>query len=86
LPEKGTTGLRAAPNSQAGAGGSGVAAEDEPSCSTEEGDGHVVGTDGQVEFLGRGSLAEEHMATPAVSDGLLDFRTPGHAVAIGSKQ
>jgi hypothetical protein len=36
----------------------------------------------EFEVLSRNSLGEECMATPAISEGVLYFRTRGHLVAI----
>ena len=39
----------------------------------------------EFEVLGKGQLGEECMATPAISQGVLYYRTRGHLTAIGKK-
>lgn len=62
--------------------GSGIAADGKLYFSSEEGDVYVV--DGWTfDVLSSNSLGEECMASPAVSEGILYYRTRGHIVAIG---
>jgi len=71
-----------------GAGSSGisasmVAADDKLYISDETGDVHVVPTGRDFEVLATNSVHEIVMATPAISEGMLFFRTQGHVVAVG---
>jgi len=50
--------------------------------ASEEGDVHVVAT-GEFNVLSVNPLGEECMATPAISAGVIYYRTRGHVVAIG---
>ena len=50
--------------------------------ASEEGDVHVVRM-GAFEVLAINSLGEECMATPAISEGALYYRTRGHVLSIG---
>ena len=62
--------------------GSGIAADGKLYFSSEEGDVYVV--DGWAfDLLSINPLGEECMASPAVSEGVLYYRTRGHIVAIG---
>ena len=54
--------------------------------SSEEGDVFVVQAGPQFKVLATNPLGEACMATPAVSEGILFFRTQGHLVAIADKQ
>jgi outer membrane protein assembly factor BamB len=49
----------------------------------EDGDVYVLRAGRTFEILGRNSLGEVTMATPAISEGVLYFRTARHVVAIG---
>lgn len=51
--------------------------------TSEEGDVYVVKTGAEYELLARNAMGEICMATPAISEGNLFFRTRGHVVAIG---
>lgn len=51
--------------------------------TSEEGDVHVVRAGRQFELLGVNRLGEVAMATPAIVDGVLYFRTRDHVLAIG---
>lgn len=51
--------------------------------TSEEGDVLVFKTGPAEEKLGANSLGEICMATPAISEGTLFFRTKGHVIAIG---
>jgi outer membrane protein assembly factor BamB len=64
---------------------SGVAADGKLYYTSEEGDVYVVQAGPKFELLATNSLGEVCMATPAISEGALYFRTKGHVVAIGEK-
>ena len=51
--------------------------------ASEEGDVYVVKAGPKYELLAKNALGEICMATPAISEGNLFFRTRGHVVAIG---
>lgn len=51
--------------------------------TSEEGDVHVIATGTQYKRLARNSIGEICMATPALSEGRIYFRTRGHVVAVG---
>jgi len=51
-----------------------VAADGKLYCSSEDGDVFVVKAGPNYEELGKNSIGEILMATPAISDGLLIFR------------
>jgi outer membrane protein assembly factor BamB len=72
---KGTTGFTASP----------VAADGKLFYTSEEGDVHVVKAGRTLEVLSKNPLGEVCMATPAISHGVLFFRTNGHLVAIAAK-
>jgi outer membrane protein assembly factor BamB len=61
---------------------SGVAADGKLYFTSEEGEVHVVAEGYEFEQLATNALGEEHMASPAISEGMLLFRTRGHLVAI----
>jgi outer membrane protein assembly factor BamB len=60
-----------------------VAADGKVYFTSEEGDVFVVKAGPTFELLAENSMGEVCMATPAVSEGVLYFRTRGHLVAIG---
>jgi outer membrane protein assembly factor BamB len=71
-----------------GAGSSGftaspVAADGKVYFTSEEGDVFVVRAGERFELLAKNALGEVTMATPAISEGRLFFRTRGHLVAVG---
>lgn len=71
-----------------GSGGSGftaspVAADGKVYFTSEEGEVFVVKAGATFELLATNPLGEVCMATPAISDGTLYFRTRGHLIAIG---
>jgi outer membrane protein assembly factor BamB len=71
-----------------GAGSSGftaspVAADGKVYFTSEEGDVYVVRAGERFELLAKNSLGEVTMATPAISEGRLFFRTRSHLVAVG---
>jgi outer membrane protein assembly factor BamB len=71
-----------------GAGGfsaSPVASEGKLYFTSEEGDVYVVQTGPEFELLATNSLDEITMATPAISEGWLYFRTQRHVVAISEQ-
>ncbi|MCH7885986.1 MAG: PQQ-binding-like beta-propeller repeat protein [Planctomycetes bacterium] len=51
--------------------------------ASEEGDVYVIKTGPKYELLAKNAMGEICMATPAISEGNLFFRTRGHVVAIG---
>lgn len=60
-----------------------VAADGKIYFTSEEGDVHVVQAGPVFKLLGANPLDEICMATPAISEGSLYFRTRGHLVSIG---
>jgi outer membrane protein assembly factor BamB len=53
--------------------------------TSEEGDVFVIKAGDKYELLSKNSVGEFAMATPAISDGTMFWRTKGHVVAIGEK-
>ena len=53
--------------------------------TSEEGDVYVVKADPEFQQLGKNSMGEVCMATPAISQGVLYFRTRSYLVAIREK-
>jgi outer membrane protein assembly factor BamB len=70
----GSTGFTASP----------VAADGKVYWTSEEGNVHVIAAGPEHKELAKNSLGEICMATPAISDGVLYFRTRSHVVAIGA--
>lgn len=70
---EGRTGFSASP----------VAADQKVYFTSEDGDVHVIRAGATFEELAANPLNEVCMATPAISEGVLFFRTRGHVVAIG---
>jgi len=71
-----------------GEGGSGftaspVAADGKVYFTSEEGEVFVLKARPAFELLARNRLGEVALATPAVSEGVLFFRTRGHLIAVG---
>lgn len=64
---------------------SGVAADGKLYYTSEEGDVYVVKAGPQFQLLATNSMGEVCMATPAISDGVLYFRTQSHLAAIREK-
>jgi outer membrane protein assembly factor BamB len=64
---------------------SAVAADGKLYYSSEEGDIHVVKAGPQFELLGTNKMGEVTMATPAIVNGVMFFRTRDHVVAIGGR-
>ncbi len=64
---------------------SGVAADGKLYFTSEEGEVHVLKAGPECEVLAVNDLTETHMASPAISEGVLYFRTRSHLVAIGTK-
>ena len=54
--------------------------------TSEEGDVHVIKAGSAFDAIGVSPLGEICMATPAIADGMLLFRTRAHVVAIGGAQ
>lgn len=52
--------------------------------ASEEGVVHVVAEGFEFELLGKAELGEECMATPAIAEGTLYYRTRGHLTALGA--
>ena len=69
-----------------GFSGSAVAADDKLYFSGEDGSIHVVQAGPEFVELAVNDLGETNMATPAISEGRLYFRTRGHVVAVGSDE
>jgi outer membrane protein assembly factor BamB len=69
---EGTTGFSSSP----------VAVDGRLYFASEEGEVYVVKAGSTYELLGKNLLGEIAMATPAVSQGVLYYRTRGHVVAI----
>jgi len=59
-----------------------VAADGKLYLTAEKGNVHVVKAGPEFELLATNSMGEICMATPAVSEGILLFRTRGHVVAV----
>ncbi|HEX2465361.1 MAG TPA: PQQ-binding-like beta-propeller repeat protein [Thermoanaerobaculia bacterium] len=59
-----------------------VAADGKIYFTSEQGDVVVVRAGAEYQELARNELGEVHMSTPAISEGVLYFRTRGHVVAI----
>src|SRR5688572_27586920 len=64
---------------------SAVAAEGKLYFTSEEGRVHVIAAGPDFEVLGTNELGETCLATPALSEGVLFFRTRGHLLAIGER-
>ena len=62
-----------------------VAADGKLYFASEEGVVYVVAEGFEFKLLGKSELGEECMATPAISSGVLYYRTRGHLTAIGAK-
>lgn len=60
-----------------------VAADGKVYFTSEEGDVFVIKAGPKHELLAHNKLGEISMATPALSQGVLFFRTQGHVIAIG---
>ena len=69
----GSTGFSASP----------VAADGKVYFTSEEGDVYVVRAGERFDLLAKNALGEITMASPAVSEGVLYFRTRSHLVAVG---
>jgi outer membrane protein assembly factor BamB len=72
----GTTGFTASP----------VAAESKIFFTSEEGEVYVIKAGTEYELLSKNLLGEIAMASPAISDGVLYYRTRGHVVAIADRK
>jgi len=59
-----------------------VAADGKIYCTAEEGDVYVVKAGPEFELIGVNKMNETCMATPAISQGTLFFRTRHHLVAV----
>jgi outer membrane protein assembly factor BamB len=64
---------------------SSVAADGKLYFTSEEGEIYVVKAGPTFEVLSQNPMGEVCMATPAISEGVLFFRTQGHLVAVGGK-
>jgi outer membrane protein assembly factor BamB len=60
-----------------------VAADGKLYFTSEEGDVYVLRAGDRFEQLAKNALGEVTMATPAISDGRIFFRTRSHLVAVG---
>jgi outer membrane protein assembly factor BamB len=65
---------------------SSVAADGKIYFTSEMGDVHVVKAGPSFELLAVNSMDEVTMATPAISEGTIYFRTRGHVVAVGASE
>ena len=72
----GTTGFSASP----------VAGDGKIYFSSEDGDIYVVKAGPRFELVSKNAMGEICMASPAISGGVLFFRTEAHVVAIGAKR
>ena len=73
-----------------GSGGTGftasaVAADGKIYCTNEQGTVHVIRAGPKFEVIAKNELGEICMATPAISESALVFRTCSHLVAIAVK-
>jgi outer membrane protein assembly factor BamB len=64
---------------------SGVAADGKLYFSSEEGDVFVLKAGSEFEVLATNSMKDECMATPAISEGTLYFRTHHYLIAVSDK-
>jgi outer membrane protein assembly factor BamB len=62
-----------------------VSADDKLYFASEEGLVYVVAGGFEFQLLGKSDLTEECMATPAIAEGVLYYRTRGHLTALGAK-
>jgi hypothetical protein len=62
-----------------------VAADGKLYCTSEDGEVQVVKLGPEFEVLEINDLGETCMASPAISEGLLYWRTRGQVIAIGAK-
>jgi outer membrane protein assembly factor BamB len=74
-----------------GAGGTGftaspVAADGKVYFTSEEGDVYVVKAGPEFALLATNPLGEVTLATPAIVDGVIFFRTRDHVMALGGRQ
>jgi hypothetical protein len=60
-----------------------VAADGKIYCATEDGIVHVIKTGPAMVVLAKNQMGEPCLATPAISQGVLYFRTAGSLIAIG---
>jgi outer membrane protein assembly factor BamB len=60
-----------------------VAADGKIYCPTEDGIVHVIKAGAKLEVLAKNELGEPCLATPAISQGVIYFRTSGSLIAIG---
>jgi outer membrane protein assembly factor BamB len=63
-----------------------IAADGKVYFTSEEGEVHVVRAGPEFELLARNPLGEVSLSTPAVSEGVLFFRTRGHLMAIAERK
>jgi outer membrane protein assembly factor BamB len=70
-------------NGETGFSASAVAADGKLYYSSEDGDVYVLKAGATFEQLAKNGLGEVTMATPAISKGVIFFRTQGHLVAVG---
>jgi outer membrane protein assembly factor BamB len=63
-----------------------VAADGKVYIASEDGDVYVIQAGPEYKLLATNSMGEVCMATPAISEGVLYFRTPGSVVAVGDKR
>ncbi|MEE2778130.1 MAG: PQQ-binding-like beta-propeller repeat protein [Acidobacteriota bacterium] len=63
---------------------SGVAADGKIYFTSEEGEVYVIAAGTEFRQLAVNDLGEVHMSTPAISEGVLYFRTRGRVIAVGA--
>lgn len=73
---EGSTGFSASP----------VAADGKLYVTSEVGDVYVIKAGSNFELLGKSSLGEVAMATPAISEGTIYFRTRNHIIAVAGEE
>jgi len=73
---EGTSGFTASP----------VAADGKIYIPSEDGDVYVVKAGPAYQLLAKNQMGEVCMATPAISEGILFFRTQGHLIAVSSRK
>ena len=63
-----------------------VAADNKVYCAAEDGTVFVIAAKPEFELLSRSRLGEPCLATPAISEGVIYFRTTGSLIAIGPNE
>jgi outer membrane protein assembly factor BamB len=60
-----------------------VAADGKLYVTSEEGEVYVVAASEEFKLLAMNGMGETCMATPAISEGVIYWRTRGHVAAVG---